>query len=233
MKHAKWVVIFLTACTTASVSIEPPLATAQSHLIVLDIMCGDTLELYTISESGSDRRRITDFGSQGAWAAHPYWSPDGGTIAFNVIWRSDGRHRSELYAISPNGSNLRPLTRTPSGKSSWSVTWAPDGQRIAFVSDRDGNADIYVMRLDDTGIKRLTTSTGDGQHAWNPDWSPDGRHIAFNANWGGNDQIHLLEISTPSEEPHRVSRVGHQRGLPTEAKSRSRPTEMEKMSYTS
>lgn len=187
--------------TATTLLLATGVAACQSQPIVLDIMCGDTLELYTTSDSGSKPQRLTDFASQSAWAAHPYWSHNGRAIAFNVIFRDGDRHRSELYAISPNGSDLRPLTRTPNGKSSWSVAWAPDGARIAFVSDRDGPPDIYAMRIDRTGVERLTVSTGDRRHAWNPDWSPDGRQIAFNANWNGNDEIYLLDVATRRVRP--------------------------------
>ncbi|MDF2771006.1 MAG: TolB protein, partial [Geminicoccaceae bacterium] len=37
-------------------------------------------------------------------------------------------------------------------------TWAPDGNRIAFTSDRDGDDEVYVMNVDDTGHVRLTQS---------------------------------------------------------------------------
>ena len=55
-------------------------------------------------------------------------------------------------------------------------SWSPDGRQIAFISDRDGNWEIYVMNADGSGLTRLTDSpTGD----FDPKWSPDGRRIAF------------------------------------------------------
>ena len=54
--------------------------------------------------------------------------------------------------------------------------WSPDGSRVAFVSDRDGNEEIYVMNADGTGQERLTSSAG--VDVW-PAWSPDGERIAF------------------------------------------------------
>ena len=55
--------------------------------------------------------------------------------------------------------------------------WSPDGQRIAYVGVRDdGNLDIYVVRVDRRGRRRLTrVPAADGC----PVWSPDGRKIAF------------------------------------------------------
>jgi Tol biopolymer transport system component len=57
-------------------------------------------------------------------------------------------------------------------------TLAPTGLqgRLAFVSDRDGNAEIYAVDVDGTGLQRLTTNPGVDE---TPVWSPDGDRIAF------------------------------------------------------
>jgi Tol biopolymer transport system component len=54
--------------------------------------------------------------------------------------------------------------------------WSPDGRKIAFVSDRAGNAEIYVMNADGSEQRRLTRNAAPD---FGPAWSPDGRKIAF------------------------------------------------------
>ncbi len=54
--------------------------------------------------------------------------------------------------------------------------WSPDGERIAFVSLRDGRSHIYSMRFDGTETRRLTASRQNDEH---PSWSPDGKWIVF------------------------------------------------------
>jgi TolB protein len=54
--------------------------------------------------------------------------------------------------------------------------FSPDGERIVFTSNRDQQAEIYVMNADGSGQKRLTRRPGDD---WAPDFSWDGRQIAF------------------------------------------------------
>jgi Tol biopolymer transport system component len=64
----------------------------------------------------------------------------------------------------------------------------PEG-RIAFVSDRDGNLEIYVMNADGSGITNLTNHPGEDR---DPAWSPDGTRIAFSSDRGGNEDIWVM-----------------------------------------
>jgi Tol biopolymer transport system component len=54
--------------------------------------------------------------------------------------------------------------------------WSPDGRRIAFVSRRDGNSEVYVMNADGSGKRNLTRTRANDD---SPTWSRDGRRIAF------------------------------------------------------
>ncbi len=65
----------------------------------------------------------------------------------------------------------------------------PETGKIVFVSDRDGNDEIYSMNYDGSGVTRLTDNTAqDGS----PDWSPDGSKIAFSSNLTGDFEIYVM-----------------------------------------
>jgi len=67
--------------------------------------------------------------------------------------------------------------------------WSPDGSKIAFASDRDGNHEIYVMNADGSNPTRLTTHMSfDGK----PSWSPDGSKIAFMSERSGVSHIYVM-----------------------------------------
>lgn len=64
-----------------------------------------------------------------------------------------------------------------------------DGGKIAFVSERDGNPEIYAMNHDGTNVIRLTDDTATDQ---NPDWSPDGSMISFESDRSGTYEVYTM-----------------------------------------
>ena len=96
-----------------------------------------------------------------------------------------------------NSATLTQLTHTAGG-TDLTPAWSPDGSRIAFVSDRDGDDEIYVMNADGSGQIRLTTSAG--LDLW-PAWSPDGSQIAFDSHRDGNIQIYVMNVDGSGQMP--------------------------------
>ena len=92
--------------------------------------------------------------------------------------------------MDADGKNITQLTQN--GRNGY-PSWSPDGQRIAFASDRDGenfHFQIYVMDADGKNITQLT------QNGRNLDtaWSPDGQRIAFVSNRDGDWNIYVMVL---------------------------------------
>ena len=62
--------------------------------------------------------------------------------------------------------------------------------RITFLSDRDGNREIYLVNVDGTGLTNLTNNPALDSY---PAWSPDGSRIAFVSNRDGNEAIYVMK----------------------------------------
>jgi TolB protein len=69
--------------------------------------------------------------------------------------------------------------------------FSPDGKRIAFVSIANGNAEIYLMNADGTGLFRLTRSR---MEEIAPQFTPNGKRLIFAANRSGKFAIYEIEL---------------------------------------
>ena len=88
-----------------------------------------------------------------------------------------------IYGADANGGHAYRLTEhkadasTPEGLL-WQnePAWSPNGQEIAFTSNRDSRTHVFVMNADGTGTRPITKTQHSDDH---PTWSPDGRWIVF------------------------------------------------------
>ena len=117
----------------------------------------------------------------------PKWSPDGKRLALTSTDGSpDGM--TDVCVMDIEGIVLKNLTRSPGIDEVGS--WSPDGSKIVFFSNRDGNGEIYVMGSN--GRKQVNLTNHPARDAA-PTWSPDGTQIAFQSNReGGQDDIYAM-----------------------------------------
>jgi len=113
------------------------------------------------------------------------------------------RHRSRLPRQHQHDTRRYPVfairicrgTDWTVGRPADRPAWSPDGAKIAFVSQRDENYEIYVMNADGSEKKRLTNDANDNGRFWGRfSWSPDGEKIAFeSARYGDpNSEIYVM-----------------------------------------
>ena len=92
---------------------------------------------------------------------------------------------------------------TSSGGLESDATWAPNGQAIAYSSDRDGNFDIWSQPIGDGQPVRLTSSPS---HDWQPSWSPDGTHVVFRSERDGGG---LFVVPAAGGPERRITNFGY------------------------
>lgn len=108
--------------------------------------------------------------------SQPALSPDGSRVAFVVRkanW-DDNAFETEIWMADTRGG--KPMLFTGGKKSSESPAFSPDGSLLAFLSDREGKRQIYVMNLSG-GESRALTSAEEGVSRFS--FSGDGKRIAF------------------------------------------------------
>jgi dipeptidyl aminopeptidase/acylaminoacyl peptidase len=132
-------------------------------------MDGDR-EIYVMNTDGSGLQQLTV--NDELFDSAPVWSPDGGTIAFE---RADAETTSstgavhdsdEIYLMAADGSNVRRLTNTAVHDEG--PSFAPDGSRLAFTSERDDpDGDIWTMATDGSDARKVAASPALEE---SPDW---------------------------------------------------------------
>ena len=105
-------------------------------------------------------------------------SPDGRTVLFTLATSDLAKAKkvTHVWLMDPDGKNARQFTFGEKGESS--PVFSPDGKRIAFISSRDGDDNLYLISASGGEARQLTTlSTG----VADPLWSRDGKWIAFSS----------------------------------------------------
>lgn len=126
------------------------------------------------------------------YASDPQISPDGKQVVYtrrslNIM---KDNTRSALWIIQADGSMHRPLVEAPSS----SAMWSPDGEKLLYVSAKDGGSQIF-LRWMDSGI---TTPLSDLRSSpFNLRWSPDGKWIAFNMFVKGQKKMPIPMMTKP------------------------------------
>ena len=166
------------------------------------------VDLYLANDSGKVKRRILKSGISSNYETYRFinsqanWSPDGKFLAFaakrgarDVIVIVDVERNKEVKRIEVK---LNGVT-TPA--------WSPDGQQLVFTGYDGGLSDLFVVRRDGSGLRRLTEDKYADLH---PVWAPDGKTIAFATDRGpetnfktlaiGNMRIAVYDLDTGSIE---------------------------------
>jgi tol-pal system beta propeller repeat protein TolB len=118
-------------------------------------------------------------------ARNPSWSPDGRWF----VAESDAQGFSDVVRQEPR-ADAEQVRLATAREGNFEPSVSPDGTQVAFVSSREGDPEIYVMKADGTDVRRLTAFHKEDMA---PRWSPDGKWISFLSDREGRTRVFLVK----------------------------------------
>jgi Tol biopolymer transport system component len=117
---------------------------------------GET-DIWIMNSDGSNKTRLTFYGSPGVFPSQASFSPDETRIVF--VWTNNNLSNppSTIRVINVDGTNDQ--TRASNGTKNVNPVWSPDGSKIAFISNQSGSDELYIMDFNGANQTKLTSSS--------------------------------------------------------------------------
>lgn len=200
-KRIYWWVTTFTVLVGLAVVFLPTVATAK---IVFVSNRDDRPNIYVMDDDGSNVQRLTFTDMPESQEYQPVWSPNGKRIAFSRYIGGPKKLLDDLFVMDQDGSDEQQLTNEPA-ISYADITWAPDGHRIAFISNQNGGREVYTMDLWTNEIQQLTHHPHHAEQAYNPSWSPSGKYIAYEQSFGPWRITNIYVMDSNGEKSHPLA----------------------------
>jgi Tol biopolymer transport system component len=166
-----------------------------------DSVASDDRRILTvINADGSGKRRLSD---PAVGVMNFCWAPDGTALFFTAEL---GSWTSQIYRVNVDGSGLEAMSDPISDNMFFTAQFAPDCGTIAYARSSLEGYHIYLMNLDGSGIRRLTSGTDLETDIY---WSPDSSRIAFAAKLTGSEHPPVLGIARVDDGSLIVVAVDH------------------------
>lgn len=183
-------------------NVNPSWSPDGTQILFTSFRDGDP-DLYVMGADGTHAVPVTD---NEEFDSSADWSPEGSMVVFDRVVDDDAdladvdeTDFAQVF-VADFGAPIGRAKQLTSGEANAKPRWSPDGSHIAFLSWRDGNAEIYVMTSDGTDQTNLSRHPG---YDVLPAWSPDGSEIAFVSDRDGDRQIYVMGADGSS--PTRIT----------------------------
>ena len=161
------------------------------YLYVFNLASGQAKKL-TVYLPGERDQTMKHWENVAKWVTDFDLAPDGKRAVFAA--------RGDVYTVPAKEGSIRNLTNTP-GIRERGVAWSPDGRWIAYVSDRSGEEELYIVLQDGMGKEQEITSGYKG-FKFPPMWSPDSKKLA----WADKD-LQLWYVDINEKKPVQVDKA--------------------------
>jgi len=162
----------------------------DGRTVVYQSDCGGSYDLWKVDVGGGNPTQITRTSQQDE--REPDTSPDGKSLVYRVNTKDSERNADgELRVMTVADGSTYSL-----GEQGRAPVWSPDGRQIAFMSERSGRWQIYVVDVRARTVRQVTTCSVNCR--W-PAWSADGAAIAYHTTTGATtttaDTIWYVSVS--------------------------------------
>ncbi len=174
----------------------PDAGAAAGKIVFRGGTWGGNGDIYVMNADGSHAVQLTN--TPAIDDDCPAWSRDRTKIAF--VSNRDGTPY-QLYIMNADGTGVQRVTHSTTEKRWNAPCWSPNGKRIAFMGVGPSSHDIYTVKVDGGGLKRLTSGSGSNDE---PSWSPDGTKIAYASNSGSFD-MQIWVMNADGTNPQQLT----------------------------
>lgn len=165
-----------------------PLWLPDSNRMIASVELDDAWRLVLTDRQGAFFRLLTPTGAD---ASEPDPAPAGERIVY-THYPHDDLNRLDLKVLDLESGAAYSLTGAP-GQKDWNAKWSPDGEQIAFLSQRSGFDEVWLIRPDGSGRRQLTRLGSDiGEFAW----SPDGARLVCTVNRNGAYDLAIVAVAS-------------------------------------
>lgn len=119
------------------------------------------------------------------------YSPDDKKIAFSSF---DINYKGTLKMCDATGKNVKVISNSG---SSYNPKWSPDGKYLAYVSDKAGKFQIYLVKSDGSSVRQLTSEAG---NVIEYNWSADGNKIVFDSQGEGTSSVWIIDVDKGTKQ---------------------------------
>jgi tol-pal system beta propeller repeat protein TolB len=186
--------VCLAGCAAGWIAVElgetPP---AVSGPIAYVSNAGGDWDIWIVEPGRVPEKAVDHPG--GDWG--PVFAPDCSALYFF----SERAGALDVFRLDLATGVAENITRTSADEEREPAA-SPDGRRLVFTGDRDGDEEVYVMSLASRDIKQITFNHASDRE---PSFAPDGRHVVFVSDRDGNDELYITNIEGGFE--HRLTRT--------------------------
>lgn len=157
-----------TRLTNTTVDESTPALSPDGARVAYSLVVGGVTKVFTANADGSGAARATpaDFGFDGAIETAPAWAA-GSKLAFVATVNGS----ADVFQVTGTGA---PSLLAGGATAEVEPAWSADGNTLAFVSNRGGTTEIYLMNAATGAVTQLTSGAGTKSQ---PAWTPDGRIV--------------------------------------------------------